>query len=305
MRFATLFLIPLLVWNASVGAVRPRNRTARQLQPQASLDSVLDKRISDYRTSGRTLIATLVDLAYEYKLPMGIEYVDREAAARPIDLEFHDDFLRNILEDVVAQLPEYRVSFLGEVVEVYSPRAREDSSDLLNKPIGNYSVDAVDTRDADLELACALSRELEPASLCGGSITNGQWGPLKITLRLRNARVYEILDAILGQNGRAIWTVTAVPEKLSNIQVGGLWHIYPLEDSFKATVVDRLSNMFAGRSSTNGPEGSAQVAVRLILSAGAEPRSSALLAEGSAVAPTSKEAKDLLATLDVPRNESR
>src|SRR6202011_5143005 len=44
---------------------------------------------------------------------------------------------------------------------------------------------------------------------CGGSLAVGQWDPLRISLHLHNVRVYEILNAIVAQNGRAIWTVTA------------------------------------------------------------------------------------------------
>src|SRR5215471_12807105 len=181
MKFATLFLIYSLTANLSLteGQTNPTARAAGRLP---ALEGKLDKHIDDFKTSGRTLISTVVDLAYEYQLPMGIEYVDRDATTRPLDLELHHESLRGILAAVVAQLPEYRVSFLGEVVQIYSPQAREDSSNMLNKLIRDFSVDTVDTRQADLELACSLSRELKAAAFCGGSIADGQWGLLKITL---------------------------------------------------------------------------------------------------------------------------
>ena len=106
-----------------------------------------------------------------------------------INLELHHESLRGILPAVVGQLPEYRVDFSGGVVHIYSPQARRDLPNLLNKSIKDYSVKNVDTRDADLQVLCALSSELDPASLCGGSIATGQWGPLRITLHLQSAKV--------------------------------------------------------------------------------------------------------------------
>lgn len=245
MKFTALFLICLITTNTPLVARYLIYPTAKQSKPPAVANSKLDKRIDDYQTSGRTLLATVVDLAYEYQLPTGIEYVDREATTRPLDLEFRNESLRGILASVVAQFPQYRVAFLGETVQIYSPQAREDSSNLLNKPIKDFSVVAADTQDADSELFCSLSRELKAASFCGGSIAHGQWGPLKITLHLQNARVYEILNAIVQENGQAIWVVATSHERLSKMQQGGLWHIYPLQTSFKSVVLDVLTNTSA------------------------------------------------------------
>jgi hypothetical protein len=206
-----------------------------------SFENKLDHRIETFGTSGRALVANLLDLAYEYQVPMGIEYLDRDAARRPINLELHNESLRGIFTAVVAQLPEYRVDFSGRVVHIYSPQARRDASNLLNKSIKNYSVRNADTRDADFQVLCALSSELDPGSFCGGSIAGGQWGSLRITLRLQSARVYEILNAIVSENGKAIWTVTVPPEKLSRLPNEGLWHIYPEEPAaFKAVALEKI-----------------------------------------------------------------
>jgi hypothetical protein len=238
---AAFFICSLTLTIPTIEAARP-NQPSRQAQSQSGHDNKLNKHVPEFRTSGRSLIATLVDLAYEFELPMGIEYIDRESVTRPLELEFRDDPLGDIITALVAHQPEYRVSFVGGVVQIYSPQARDDPSNPLNKPIKDFSVIAVDTRDADLQLACALSRELAPSANCGGSITNGQWGPLKITMHLQNAKVFEVLDAIVQQNGQAIWIVTALPERLSKTQTGGLWHVYPLQVPFRASVLEKLTS---------------------------------------------------------------
>ena len=99
-----------------------------------------------------------------------------------------------------------------------------------------------------MELFCALAREVEPSGGCGGSIAVGQWRPLKIAVHLQNAKVYEIVNAIVVQNGKAVWTVIAPPQKLSRVPVGGLWHIYPLEPPFKNAVLDKVSSVAPRRN---------------------------------------------------------
>jgi hypothetical protein len=212
----------------------------KQAVQGSSFESKLNSRIGHFKISGETLVAIVLDLAYEFQLPTGIEYVDHEATTRPINLELNNESVRGILLAIVQQVPEYKVSFSNGVVDVYLPKAREDSSNLLNKPIKNFAISELDTGEANMELFCALSHEVTPSGGCFGSIAIGQWGPLRITVHLENAKVYEILNAMVAQNGKAIWTVIAPPDRLSKIPVGGLWHIYPLEFPFISGILEKL-----------------------------------------------------------------
>src|SRR5579872_685138 len=102
-----------------------------------------DKLVSPVATfdSGRsTLAEALVDLAYEYKIPTGLEYVDRAAVTQPLAVKAHDEPLRRVIELLVAQLPGYRVAFTGGLVDVYSPAARDKSSNILNTVLADFQV---------------------------------------------------------------------------------------------------------------------------------------------------------------------
>src|SRR5215472_8208800 len=46
-------------------------------------------RVERFSTSGRTLVDSVIELAYKYQVPMAIEYADWEATMRPLNLEFH------------------------------------------------------------------------------------------------------------------------------------------------------------------------------------------------------------------------
>jgi hypothetical protein len=212
-----------------------------QLPQVASFEQKTNKLVDRFNTCGRTLVDSVIELAYEYQVPMAIEYAGREATTRPINLRFHNKSLREMVEAIVKQDQQYRVSFSNGVVDIFSPEAREDRSNLLNKVLKDFSVTEMETREADFQLFCAVT-QAAGSQWCGGSLAVGQWEPLRITLHLQNARTYEILNAIVAQNGGAIWTVTA-SNLASFPQSSGLWYIYPLQEPFKSVVSDRLVRM--------------------------------------------------------------
>ena len=54
-------------------------------QPKVlSFQEKLDKNVAEFNTGGRTLIESLLDIAYQHELPMGIEYLNRDARSRPL-----------------------------------------------------------------------------------------------------------------------------------------------------------------------------------------------------------------------------
>jgi len=208
-----------------------------------TFEDKINTRVELFDASNRTLVANLICLAYSHNLPMGIEYIDQNALTQPIGLVLGNESIRGILQALVQQVPGYKVTFSGGVVDVYAPKAREDTSNLLNKTIKNFGVSGLDTTRADMELFCGLSREVLPSGGCGGSIVTGQWGPKRVSVHLENAKVYEILNAITSQNGEAVWTVIAASDKLSKIPFGGLWHMYPLNPLYKKAVLYDLANI--------------------------------------------------------------
>jgi len=233
---SALWLPPLSAQSA--GPSYPEGAVASASNFEQKINSVIER----FSTSGRTLVDSFIELAYKYQVPMAIEYADWEATKRPLNLEFHNKSLREIVEGIVKEDPKYRVSFSSGIVDIFSPMARQDSSNLLNKIMKDFSVTELETRMADYQLFCAVVVQAAGSGGCAGSLAVGQWDPLRITLHMHNARVYEILNAIVAQNGRAIWTVTA-SNPASVPQCCGLWYIYPLEEPFKSVASDRLVRM--------------------------------------------------------------
>jgi hypothetical protein len=222
------------------------HETVAESATVSSFEQRLERRVMRFHSTGKPMTTNVVELAFAYELPTAIEYADREAATRPLNLDFQNKSVRWILQAIIEQVPGYSVTFSGGIVDVFTARGREDPSNLLNAVIKNFDVSELETRLADAELFCALSHEVTPSGGCGGSMVPGEWGPLRITLHLQNAKVYEVLNAIVAENGKAIWTVMVRPAQLSKLQVGGIWYIYPLQQPFKAGVSERLEHPIAG-----------------------------------------------------------
>jgi hypothetical protein len=234
-------ILILAIWVSSWLTTAP-TRAAENRAASSSREPFarkLNTRVEKFDTAGRTLIESVVDLVYEYHLPTAIEYAGREASTRKLNLRYQGESVRSILEKLIQQDSEYRVSFEGDIVDIFSASGREDSSSLLNKVIQKFDVTDADTHEADAELLCILGRAVG-SQVCSGSLFLGQWPHVEITLHLQSTKVREVLNAIVAQNGDAIWTVIARPPNLLNLHTN-FWYLYPLQQPFKASVSQRLA----------------------------------------------------------------
>lgn len=202
----------------------------------------LDTRVALFNAYGQTLAQAVLCIAYHYKLPMGVEYWTPESTRIPLRLRLRNQSVRQILETLVAKQPGYRVSFSGGCVQVYTPQGRSDPSNLLNTIIPRFHVTDEDPVVVSASVFEALVHIASPGTSVVESTAVGS--PLKITLDLRNVRVYEILDAIAAQKGGAgVWVVRVPPDRLS-VLGGDLWYLYPLDPAFKQAVLQDVMSLF-------------------------------------------------------------
>lgn len=154
--------------------------------------------------------------------------------------------IRETLTALAKATPGYEVSFSSGVVEIYSPRARQDPSNLLNTVISDFGVKDEDPQVASYDLAGALVRKFMPDVAIVRSIPVGSLGPSKVTLRLHNSKVYEILDALISANGEAIWVVRVPSGGLSTLE-RTRWYVYGLDPAFKDVVLQDARNLFPNK----------------------------------------------------------
>ena len=206
-----------------------------------SVSQRLNTRVELFDTAGQTFAQALLGLAYEYKLPMGVEYWSKESTHVPLKLQLRNRSVQEILETLATEQPGYRVSFPGGVVQVYASRGRSDPSNLLNTIIPRFRIMGEDPAAASAQAFEALVHVVSPGTSVIESTAVGS--PLRVSLDLRNARVYEILNAIVAQDGAAVWVVRVPPDKLSVLK-GDLWYLYPLDAAFKEVVLQDVRSLF-------------------------------------------------------------
>ena len=86
------------------------HKTVAKSAKASSFEQKLDRRVR-FDTAGRTMVASIVELAFTYQLPTAIEYVDREATTQPLNSRFQNESVSRILEAITEQVPGYRVRF--------------------------------------------------------------------------------------------------------------------------------------------------------------------------------------------------
>jgi hypothetical protein len=209
-----------------------------------SLHDKLEGRMAEFDASGRAMAPLLLGLAYKHKLPMALECVTSDAMEKPVNLRMKSHSLKDVIEAIVRAVPGFQVSLAQGLVDVYCPEERSDPSNPFNTTVHAFNATNLDTHRADAELLCSIGRELNPNTGCGGSIAVGQWGDVTINLHLENRKVYEILNAIVAQNGQAVWTpIFPLPRSRGKNTIN-FWYIYPLDPAFQPTVVQRLESAF-------------------------------------------------------------
>lgn len=241
-----IIVVTLLLASFSAGAVSmaeygepPQHERRHVLSFNEKLHTIAPL----FEVAGKPMADAAVHVAYKYRLPMAIEHVSRDALQEPLYVKLKDQSIRQVITAIVGMAPGYRVDFSHGLVDIYSPAARHDSSSPFNMVIHHFEVNGLDTHFAGAELLCDISRQLHGHSGCGGSIASGQWGDRKITLDLKDKRVYEILNAIVAQNGEALWTPVARPKVSSPLIAGNFWYIYPLDPSFEMSAIGGLQQL--------------------------------------------------------------
>lgn len=213
-----------------------------------TLEDKLKATVAEFDSAHQPMTDAVLALAYEHRLPLALECVTSDAVQKPLDVRLRGQNVRNLIAVMTASVPGCRVDFSHGLVDVYSANARTVPSDPFNTVLPEYHVTGLPTDLAEMMLFCTLGRQLYPRSAgCGGSTAGDQWGHVKISLVMRNAKVYEILNAIVAQNGEAVWTpirtskTTAGP---SRDYLTSFWSIYPLDADFERSVAAGVRALF-------------------------------------------------------------
>lgn len=130
----------------------------------SSFATDLSSRVVSFDVKDQTFAQAFLNLVYTYHLPAALEYVDQNAVKRPLRLRRANITVRDALVALVAQLPEYHVDFSQGLVDVYSPQARSDHSNVPNTVIPKFAVTDETPRGCLWNLWEALDAKLRPGT---------------------------------------------------------------------------------------------------------------------------------------------
>jgi len=209
----------------------------------ASLEEKLRARVTHYDSRGQSFVECILELAYQHQLPAAIQYLDRADVQQPLSVKLDGASVEQIISALVTSTGN-RVVFSDGFVQVYSPAARSDPSNLLNTFIDDFVIRDLPIREASARLLGLMVQRVSPRAGFGGHVPYGAEPQRELTLRLQKARVYEILDSLIAADGASIWVAATPRSSSSTPPQAPPWEIYDLRPATKNLVLERLRHLF-------------------------------------------------------------
>ena len=207
--------------------------SANAQQSSKPLKAKLSITVTDYDNQQKPLIQTLLAVARDHHIPMGIERVVREAVEKPITVKLKKGTVASILNECMKQLPNYTWSIQNEIVQIWTGNENKQSSNLLNSIIPSFEITNRSLDHANFMLRGMLFNQINPPPKSGSGVAGSYIGNTaltegkKITLKVRNASVRSILNQLVSLHGEAVWIARVEPERMSTLPSAGLWIIIP------------------------------------------------------------------------------
>jgi len=173
----------------------------------------LGARVHSYKLTASNLVEALTQVAREFQIPMGIAWVNTPAARDKLALSWKDATVQEILEAIAKTQPGYEVQIGNGIVHVFSSKLVPDRQNFLRLRIRAFEVHEEATEVASRKLRDLAKVIVSPprrqSGLGGiaGSLAANLDDP-KVSVRLKNVSVEDVLDALAVSSPRKIWIVT-------------------------------------------------------------------------------------------------
>lgn len=239
----TLWLISgLLLWTVCGVAI-----------PSAKAQSLEEKlgTVTEYVPKATAPVDQLVEVAQKFKIPMGIEWVER--AGTPTSDKTpapRRRFVRELIDEIASVLPEHCIEVDNGILRIYSPTEAVHPFNFLNIRLKNYFVKEGDLFAAQDQLRWAIRFTLEPEKYLngyGGGYGHGAnhiFEIPKFTLSGSDLTIRDVLNRITRAQGNALWVTTIKSADLEgdepcwrrkgvddeDLPVTSAWHFYPLAE---------------------------------------------------------------------------
>lgn len=208
---AAAFTVMLFFAQGSISGL-PGSHSKESLELRTRLQAP----VHSYSVTANACVDALIEVAGQFKFPIGIMWAWKPSESKPIHLSWSDATVEQVVEDIVRTRPGYVIEVRNAIVHV-APRDR-----IPNKE--NFLRLTISTFDARNEVAEIASKRLgalvnlkvtppkpPPLGQAGGGIGFEQAvevGDPDISISLTDVTVEDALDAISLASPFKVWLVT-------------------------------------------------------------------------------------------------
>ncbi len=192
------------------------------------LEDKLAIQVQEFDNHSKPLIATLLKIAADYHLPMGIERVVKEAVEQSIGIKMRRGTVADLLDSCVRSIPGYSWSARDGVVFIYGAEDVNQSSNLFNLVIRSFDVqnETLDRANVSLRMQLIFAKE-RTGAFAGSFPGSSAFEDKRITLSLKNATLRNVLNRLAALHGEVVWIARVPPSRLSDLPQAGLWVMLP------------------------------------------------------------------------------
>jgi hypothetical protein len=192
-------------------AVRPSPVKASE-QKAGGLQGRVDAQVESYTLSQPDLARALIAVSSEFKIPVGIEWIEPRSS-QPIKLKWEHTTVGAIIQSLATVQPGYELEVGDAIVHIFYSGARADPSNFLNIEIPEFDLQHTYVGLARLRLEQVVAARVTPPPPPGAPISMGGSVALdphdrRQNFRFVDAKVREVLDTLTLAGEYKIWVAT-------------------------------------------------------------------------------------------------
>jgi hypothetical protein len=169
-------------------------------------------------------------LGQQEQVPLGIEYVDRDALEKPISHDFRNATIGEIVRALLGGTGGYTWRVRDGVLNI-AHQSTAAPGNLLDRVLPDFEISKCSVGTASAALYFALYRDLHPeVTGYAGEFDPGNPDNVIGPLKLRNTPVRHVLNLLANGSKKRAWIVRVPPGHLDQLPPDGLWTIIEYEN---------------------------------------------------------------------------
>lgn len=219
---------------------------SRNLAQTIQISPILSRRIPSFKSNGLCLVDALLELGEQAQVPLGIEYVSREALQRPVGKDWDETTVGRVVQYLLARENGYTWQVRGATLNVWHIPVSAGKVNLLDGRLPDFVIPRCSLEQASTVLYMDIDRQRHPyARGYAGNYSSESLQNMVGPYEVRNASVRDILNYLVSSaNKKAAWIVRVPPGHLDQLPTQGLWEIVEYANSPHRYAADLTRQIF-------------------------------------------------------------